>query len=478
MIKKLVIGIVSGAALLGMVAGHAAAADYDLNLYGASAQHKFWLNLAPDYLAAKGCDTINQYAYNGKHGMAVGENCDFPVAGDNITIRYSSRASYDGIQAVHDRATRSMCNALDNCASLVPTQVNLGASDVAATSFTQVTSGWENGNQDFPTGPFIDRPDATHPLPPASAGLLSWNPIIVPFGFLINNQATEYMCVRDDDVAMTANPHKSYEKEGASCVPDAVAGVTPTPRAASGPSSDCLGFYKCLDGVCNGGLNAGQACLEAQDCPDVALENTYCKEVPVQNVTQTMARNIFSERVNNWSDFGPEYPDCPIVRCMRHAGSGTHATFDLAVMQGIDMAGVSTPFSTWHYESSTDLTKCVTDTPCAIGYVDVDKLLGFDYDDMAAGALGAHMAKYNGVSATRRNIVYGLYEFWAAQWVFYNPLDFPAGSGMAQIRADMATFSSDEDNLTTAELGNAALFWAAQAEMKVSRAGDGQPILK
>ncbi len=476
MIKKFVLGIATGAALLGMVAGQAAAADYDVNLYGASAQHKFWLNLAPDYLAAKGCTAINQYSYNSKHGMAVGENCTFPVAGDNITIRYSSRASYDGIQAVHDRATRSMCNAADDCDTLVPIQVNLGASDVAATSFVQSTSGWENGEQDFPGGDLIDRPDATHPLPPASAGLLSWNPIIVPFGFLINNQATEYMCVRDDDVAMTANPHKSYEKEGASCVPDAVAGTTPTPRDASGPSSDCQGFYKCLGGVCNGGLNAGNECEVAQDCPDVALADTYCKEVPVQNVTQTMIRNIFSERVNNWADFGPEYPDCPIVRCMRHAGSGTHATFDLAVMQGIGMAGNSTPFSTWHHESSSDLVKCVTDTACSIGYVDVDTLL--TAINIASDVEGAHVAKYNGAFPSRRNIVYGLYEFWASQWVFYNPLDFPAGSGMAQIRADMATFSSNPANLTFAELGNSALFWAAQAEMQVSRSGDGQPILK
>ena len=75
------------------------------------------------------------------------------------------------------------------------------------------------------------------------------------------------------------------------------------------------------------------------------------------------------------------------------------------------------------------------------------------------------------------NIVYGLYEFWSAQWVFYNPTDYPTGSGYERLRADMATFSSDAANLTEAELGDSALYWAAQGEMQVTRSGDGQPIL-
>ena len=476
MIRKVVKGITVGAALLGIVAGTASAADYAINIYGASAQHKFWLNLAPDYLADKGCTTINQYAFNSKHGMAVGQNCDFPAAGDNITIRYSSKASYDGIQAVYDRDTRDMCNAADNCASLVPVQVNLGASDVAATSFVQQTHGWLLGDQGFPGGEYINRPDATHPLPPQSAGLLSWNPIVVPFGFLVNNTATEYVCVPHDSGSMTDAEVNAYPTKYSSCVPDSVT-TTPTPRGASGASSDCLGYFSCVDGACDGGINDGNACASASQCPDVALSDTYCKEVPVQNVTQTMARNIFSGKVNNWADFGPEYPNCPIVRCMRHAGSGTHATMDLAVMQGVNMVATSVPVGnpTWHFESSTDLTKCVTDNDCAIGYVDVDKLLTFD--EMGAGTAGAHAVKYNGSAATRRNIVYGLYEFWSAQWVFYNPTDYPTGSGYETLRADMAIFSSDAANLTEAELGDSALYWAAQGEMQVTRSGDGQPIL-
>ena len=55
MIRQVIKGITVGAALLGIVAGTASAADYAINIYGASAQHKFWLNLAPDYLADKGC---------------------------------------------------------------------------------------------------------------------------------------------------------------------------------------------------------------------------------------------------------------------------------------------------------------------------------------------------------------------------------------------------------------------------------------
>ena len=152
--------------------------------------------------------------------------------------------------------------------------------------------------------------------------------------------------------------------------------------------------------------------------------------MPLQNVTQAMVRQIFTatNAVRNWADFGPEYQcqggSSPVQLCMRHAGSGTHATFDRAVMQPIGMQASSVPVGTnqkWHFTSSSDLTKCVTDLPGSIGYVDADKLLTFS----GVGAVnGAHMVKYNGAAATRRNIANGIYEFWAAQHVYYNPADF------------------------------------------------------
>ncbi|WP_319526508.1 substrate-binding domain-containing protein [uncultured Desulfosarcina sp.] len=525
MFKKVIKGIAIGAAVLGMFAGQSIAADYEINIYGASAQHKFWLNLAPDFLTnVAGCDTnsITQTAVNSKHGMAYGENCNTYGTGTSVLIRYSSQASYAGINAVSVGGSKSMCaeDANHECTSLTSVQVNLGASDVAGTSFKTGTAGYVDGDQDtdeiweefnslklgFPTASTI-------------ANLQEFNPIVVPFGFLVNNKATEYRCAKPAPTEDTTVNDKAYDKYGWSCVPnsnyvcsdanytnqedceanDATWDLVSdnAPRGASGVSTHCIGYYKCLNGACNGGLNSGTphcsnsaytdeetcelneetwydgTCTVAQDCPDVELADTYCKEVPVNNLTQTMAQRIFSGSVNNWSAFGPSYTSCPIMRCMRHSGSGTHATMNLAVMDGQTLVSDSDGETTWHYESSSDLTKCVTNFDCAVGYVDADKLLTFSG---VGDVEGAHIAKYNGVEPTRANIVNGTYEFWAAQHVYYRDQDFASGTVYKDILDDMIDYSSNSANLTTATLGNAAYFWAAQEEMTVGRAGDGEAI--
>ena len=225
-----------------------------------------------------------------------------------------------------------MCNAADNCATLTAVQVNLGASDVAATSFQQQTHGWINGDQSFPTGEYIDRPDATHPLPPQSTGLRSWNPIVVPFGFLVNNTATEYVCVPHDSGSMTDAEVNAYPTVYSSCVPDSVT-TSPTPRGASGPSSDCLGYFSCVDSVCAGGLNDGDPCAVAADCPDVALSNTYCKEVPIQKRDPDHGPQHFQWRRKQLGRFWSRIPELPHramyasrrFRNPRHHGSGCNA---------------------------------------------------------------------------------------------------------------------------------------------------------
>ena len=100
--EKVLKSAVIGASMMAMV-GTAQAAEYNLNIYGASAQHKFWLNLAPDFLVdANGgqCASVDQDSFDTKHGIARGNNC--LGDGSTIYIRYSSRASYDGINAVND----------------------------------------------------------------------------------------------------------------------------------------------------------------------------------------------------------------------------------------------------------------------------------------------------------------------------------------------------------------------------------------
>jgi hypothetical protein len=104
MIKKVLKSLFVGGVVLGM-AFSANAADYEVNMYGASAQHKFWLNLAPDFLSSASggdCAAVTQCDVDSKNGVAVGTGCAFNGGNDTITIRYSSKASTDGILAIND----------------------------------------------------------------------------------------------------------------------------------------------------------------------------------------------------------------------------------------------------------------------------------------------------------------------------------------------------------------------------------------
>ena len=288
----------------------------------------------------------------------------------------------------------------------------------------------------------------------------------------------------------------------------------PETPGSNGPSNDCIGYFQCLgyednsscslpaydneedcttnsgvwteditSGTCNGGLNVGNDCEKAENCPDVALESTICTARPLDNITQNMARQIFADALNvdQWTDFGPEYEnvttgtcagnDGYIRLCMRHAGSGTHATFDLAVMDGQTMRGTSFPgYDYWHFTSSSDLAKCVTDLPGAIGYADVDKLIGFK---QIGPVPGAHIVKYNGAYPSQRNIVNGIYEFWAAQHIYYESGDLTADQEW--LRSRMDTYSSQQANINAIGKGD---YWAAQGAMLVERLEDGGIITR
>ncbi len=492
MLKKLLKGVILGGALLAF-AGTANAAEYNINIYGASAQHKFWLNLAPSFLtsAAGGqCASADQSSANKKHGIARGNNCAFAGGDDTIYIRYSSRASYDGVSAVQAGASKDMVDEStcawggpkDDSCTLTSKPVNLGASDVAWDAFVQTSSGWEDGNQSFP-GPIYSAPSATVVFPTAEPPNV-FRPIVVPFGFYANNSVCKFRCVAPkpwvgdgpvDKAGYAARTdHVAYNTWGWQC--------DPSKSTAEGYNEDCIGYHKCLGTVCSGGVNAGQTCATSNDCPSVALSDTRCEGVPIDNLTQAMVQQIFDGTVTNWSDFGPYYDNCnnpgndAILRCMRHAGSGTHATIDLAVMRGAQLLTNSVPNVTWHFASSSDLTKCVTDFENAVGYADADKLL--DFSGIGGDVNGAHLVKYNGVEPTRTKIVNGEYEFWAAQNVYYDLARDFSDANLANLRALLESYSSNPANLTTATLGNAAKFWAAQDEMQVEKATDFSRITR
>ena len=532
MFKKAVKGLLAGAAMLGMVAS-VQAATYEINIYGASAQHKFWLKLAPSFLtdaAGGNCGSAQQAAYNSKHGIARGLNCDITggTGDDTILFRYSSRASYKGVQAINDDLSLEMVDdgtcdwTAGTCTALEDVDVNLGASDVAWDDFTQTTVGFEDGNLENDV--YADTadynapdPNGVDPVYPTAEPPAVFEPIVVPFGFIVNDTVCKFRCVKpttwnDADGPVTAlayaqtatYSHKAYSKDMWEC--------DPNESDASGHNPQCIGYYKCIDHdkdgttTCQGGTNSGNTCDDSEDCPDVALSDTRCEAMPLDNVNDVMVGQIFSGQVTLWKDFGP-YFDCPIdadgdgeydddqaiIVGMRHGGSGTHATMDDLVQPytlattdaylGNLMVGDSAypqGYNRVHFTSSSDLTEFVADFAGAIGYVDADKLLGYDdlvdgiadgpteYYDEADGIIGAHLVKYNGVEPTRQKILNGEYGFWAAQHVYYDESEF-ATTPMATLLSNLEDYSSDAANLTTATLGATANFWAAQSEMTVKK---------
>ncbi|MCK5481997.1 MAG: hypothetical protein KAJ06_12645, partial [Gammaproteobacteria bacterium] len=221
--KKILKSAVIGASMLAMV-GTAHAGKTQVNLYGASAQYKFWTAAAPEFLIATGCDAANVYTANSgladrDVGVAVciGDtaygNLPANSAGgmggaygsNTIVFTYTTFASFEGINAVQGLDP----TGLDGCANaghrLLPSEtgmnlvtydlldptlgdvvncecldVVLGASDVKPETFKQESHGLDLG----PCGGVsYDSSVYNYSIP---AGFIEYEPIVVPFSFFVN----------------------------------------------------------------------------------------------------------------------------------------------------------------------------------------------------------------------------------------------------------------------------------------------------
>ncbi|NLI81620.1 MAG: hypothetical protein GX443_08030 [Deltaproteobacteria bacterium] len=415
--KKILKSTLMGVSIVAL-AGTASAAQIDINLYGASAQHLFWNDAADDFLTSKGCTNVGRDQKDSKNGITRGT-----CGSDTVYIRYSSKASFDGVLAVKGDSSLAgsaeKCNEGDpgvppgqagyyrkmvdetsctgwsggqTCTALKCQRVTLGASDVAGESFVQVSAGQLFGPLG---GGFVSRSFSSID----TTGLNHYNPLVVPFGFFVN---------------------KSVKKDGAE----------------------------------------------------------------LDNISRMQAVQIFSGQVFYWTDFGQNFsvtgnPQADVVACLRHAGSGTHATLDFAVVRGNGW-GASLPIvesiggpNVYFNDGSSDMMKCINGSGSwtgqgAIGYADADQSLS-SYTNTKA-------LKYNGEAPTRVNIRNGLYDFWSVQWLYENPsapnystthpwistgVDAAPGWGLME-------FASKAGNVPSTK----ALYWAAKDEMNFMKATD------
>lgn len=363
------------------VAGAASAATYNINLYGASAEYLYWNDAADNFLTSKGCTNVAQASYDSKNGITKGS-----CGSDTVYIRYTSKASYDGIYAVknewdpnetsHQCTSASQRKLVDetsctwggSCTALKCQDVTLGASDVAGESFLQSSYGALSTTDSTWTERSFSGID--------TSSLVNYQPLVVPFAFYVNSAVTR------NDAVLT-------------------------------------------------------------------------------NVPRIMAVLIYSGQVYSWSDFGDEFDDKTIVRCLRHAGSGTHATLDLAVMHnswGGSLLQEDYDGATFFNDGSSDMMKCInanggysTDDGGAIGYADADQSL--------SSYTNVRQTKYNGEAATKYNIVNGLYDFWSAQWLFAQ-----SGEVNSWVTA-LTTYATKAANVPSTK----STYWAAAEEMKVEK---------
>ncbi len=419
--KQIKTTALAGAAVLAL-SGAASAAVIDLNVYGASAQYLFWNAAAPTFLTSvRGCTATTQaVTTDGKNGITKGTGCD-GTANNTINIRYSAKASYDGIRAVSNvdpantcagqPGQRPMIADVGNTATICQ-DVHLGASDVAGESFTQQSHGNLLGpNGGVPT----DRVFTGIP----TTGLTSYQPVVVPFGFFAN---------------------KSVQVS-----------------------------------TCASGANAGNLCTtatEVADCGAVGL----CTTGAMSNISREQAVQIFSGNAFAWTDFGASYSVTgdgtnTVVACFRHAGSGTHSTLDNAVMNSKWGGPLAINQSTvapivYFNDGASDEMKCINGTtataltPGAIGYADGDQDLT-SFTNVVA-------LKYNGLLPRRNMIRNGAYDFFSNQWLYENPAKTPATSVQHTLITQLNTFASNPANIPATKKA----FWASKGEMVWNKTTD------
>jgi len=191
------------------------------------------------------------------------------------------------------------------------------------------------------------------------------------------------------------------------------------------------------------------------------------------NLTRTQAVNLFSGAVKNWNQLEGFTEDKGVILCMRHAGSGTHATLDKAVMRGdanlptdeIVAGEPGTAPDIYFYQSSSSAASCIAGNGSggaggadyiAVGYLDADTI-----------KTGTHKLTYQGATATANNIKKGSYDFWSLQNVYLQTGD---DTPLVQ---KMMDFAKGHVHSTKAE------YWATFNDLQVTKATDNSlPVMK
>jgi len=449
--KKTMIKTVLTVASIAAFAGTAGAQD--INIYGASAEFNFWKTAGAAFMAAAaptglGCANVSGFIKDssGKSGILVGSNCSNTTvlgADTNVNIRVSNKASYDGIFAVTSSTDTQKSNgtcqlnerpmavaaATDTQATLACEVVTLGASDVPGNAFVQKSIGPLQGPLPTGTQSNITRVFNNQQGIDTSSIATVYQPVKVPFGFFLTSNVQAKTCATGNTV-------------GDFC----------------GADIDC---------------GTGGTCSTTS--------------APVTNITREMVVQLFSNSVSNWNAFAG-FDTLPVTVCVRHAGSGSHATIDLALMNkawGKAWPLTSTANRFWYNDSTGDLLNCMKEAQAttkagtrqtvvagAIGYADADT------DKTNSGAIDSSIIygpiKYTGAYPNAQNIISGVYDLYADQTLYLAPTATTANGFNVTQKATTDLLMAYLNDSAGSHLNGTSFrnFWAASAEMKVGRGGN------
>ncbi|KAF0188072.1 MAG: hypothetical protein FD168_2073 [Desulfobulbaceae bacterium] len=408
---KKVINTAIFAAVIAGAAVTAQAADIQVDMYGASAQRDYWKDLGQTFMtkttAQGGMGCVSAHKAKKSSNQVVIKGETCTIAGgDDVYITYGSVASLEGVRAAKEVAPV--------------------VAEACATS---------NGNA-FRTVVKVD--SCTYPAWPAEGACTATVCSDIELG--------------TSDVEGSSFDQSSkggiYGHLGGSVVDIALAAETTAGLKNYKPTVVPFAFYANND--------LGGATPAA----------------PLNNLTRTQALNLFGGKVYDWGQlagFGA-YAGKGVQLCFRHAGSGTHATIDKAVMRG-DIALVTeeavnglpgTLTDAFFYQSSDStsggMKQCIETNGgnglagdyIAIGYMDADAL----------PTAAMHQLKYQGASAVDTDIANGSYDFWSAQNVYLKTSDDSA------VVQKMMAFAAA--NIPSAKTG----IWVKANDLKVVKGSD------
>lgn len=515
MLKKFLKGLVVAGALMGLVAPAQAAIDetsaVTVNMFGASAQYNYWSTFTPTFMigTAVGCPAADVYHAEGNPTLpsgAAGDRDNYiaicldngtiatstnatqgttsggsTVYNENVIIRYTTFNSAKGFQAAienlddpdscgdADQSERYMADVnnstfelasfdANGCAvgaigtvdGLVCTEVNVGCGDTGPECFTQSTEGptyWDV---------YPDAGDGWYKM----GSFLRW----------FQKEAAYWY---------TASP------------PDFTGFTTLTQKS---PFVVTFAFF----------LNDNEAHGRAL--------RSYTNDFGIHymnNLSRAQAGLLFSGKVAKWSLFlddddqpgvnGNTYDD-NVMLCIRHAGSGTHATTDYAVLDpfysfvsaaahpGFPPVLSGSQPAVMTNKGSSDEIECVamngglddtahytaaTHIYTAIGYADWDKLVDTEdadtYANLSTGDCenlatwgqdadytsgysnnknprvgNAARLCYTGFEGNAQDVIHCRYDYWGGQICIYPEDENPTGDLFGAVMAFAATPSASQ----------------------------------